>query len=895
MPRQKNIFVPYRALGFVSNYVPLSLRYINRRNENLVVTCAERSFHTYSCSKLNLLSVSPQHPGCITCLTSDSYLVFTACENVIYAWRRGTELKHTYKGPAKNVSQLLTFGPHLIAVYGSDVIVIWDIKNEVIVREITFKKFSITLIIHPSAYIDKILIGSGEGSLQLWNIKSNKLIYTFPGWESPVTALEQAPALDVVGIGLDNGNIFVHNLKFDKTIVQFHQDWKEVTALSFRTDGSPIMASASAKGHIAIWDLEKRRLHSEIREAHNDYISGLKFLPNEPLLISNSADNSIKMWIFDLPDDGGRLLRLRDGHSSPPLKIEFYGTKGKNILSAGSDSTLRSFSTEVDSMNKNLGHASYNRKVAKKKGIKYDPGKMEPIIDFDSGVTREKDWDNIVAVHRFTPIVTTWSYDKCRMGEHKLIHDRFKGVFPVAALCTSISSCGNFAVVGYNTGHLDKFNIQSGIFRGSYCKDGKATAHDGEIRGVALDGMNTLIISGGSDKNLIFWKFKDQSHVKTINFKSGVSKLTIHRESSMLAVALDNFMIAIVDLESMKVVRTFQDHDVHNTHLHNISDMTFSPDSRWLVVATTDCSIMTWDLPTGRLIDWIVLPSICTSLSMSPTGEYLATCHSGSVGVFLWVNTVLYSNVSICPLPDSYNPELVELPVSGVFSIDTGSENEDEEMSVDAQEFLSPEQIDKLATLSLSSQSHWLNLLDLDVIKLRNKPKEPVKVPKNAPFFLPVVSGLKPTFLIEEAKDWKKEGDKSKVLQVMQHGSEFFQLLESCVDSEKYEAVVEKLKTFPPSKIDVEIRCLSPENGGSIHLMECFLKALVFNMKTNKNFEILHSYLALFLQVHKELIASEDSLIPFLEELNSMKSWERLQEKMNFCKCAGNYFRSAVL
>lgn len=41
------------------------------------------------------------------------------------------------------------------------------------------------------------------------------------------------------------------------------------------------------------------------------------------------------MWIFDLPDDGGRLLRLREGHSGPPLKIQFYGMNGKNILSAG--------------------------------------------------------------------------------------------------------------------------------------------------------------------------------------------------------------------------------------------------------------------------------------------------------------------------------------------------------------------------------------------------------------------------------------------------------------------------------------------------------------------------------------------------------------------------------
>lgn len=64
-----------------------------------------------------------------------------------------------------------------------------------------------------------------------------------------------------------------------------------------------------------------------------------------------------------------------------------------------------------------------------------------------------------------------------------------------------------------------------------------------------------------------------------------------------------------------------------------------------------------------RLIDWFMVSPICVSLSMSPTGEYLATSHAGNVGVYLWANSTLYSNVSICPLPDTYNPLAVELPV----------------------------------------------------------------------------------------------------------------------------------------------------------------------------------------------------------------------------------------
>ncbi|GFW53089.1 WD repeat-containing protein 36 [Trichonephila clavipes] len=98
-----------------------------------------------------------------------------------------------------------------------------------------------------------------------------------------------------------------------------------------------------------------------------------------------------------------------------------------------------------------------------------------------------------------------------------------------------------------------------------------------------------------------------------------------------------------------------------------------------------------------------------------------------------------------------------------------------------------------------------------------------------------------------------------------------------------------------PSKIDMEIRCLSPENGGSEQLMEYFLKVLLETLKTKKYFELIQSYLALFLQIHYETIGSSSKLVEILEEMKKDQSWESLQEKINYCLCVGNYIRSAVI
>ncbi len=42
----------------------------------------------------------------------------------------------------------------------------------------------------------------------------------------------------MVAVGLADGRILLHNIRYDETIVQFKQDWGPVTALTFRTGQS---------------------------------------------------------------------------------------------------------------------------------------------------------------------------------------------------------------------------------------------------------------------------------------------------------------------------------------------------------------------------------------------------------------------------------------------------------------------------------------------------------------------------------------------------------------------------------------------------------------------------------------------------------------------------------
>lgn len=884
------IFSGFRALGLYSNHLPHVVRFHKKHREFYVVTAVGQCFHTYNVKKLGIVAVSNSLPEDISCMAADRMLVYAAHGKTISAFAKNKEVVHTYIGHDGDVHLLLPFGDHLISVDKENVVIIWDVESEDTYLQISFEKvsFEVSAVMHPSTYLNKVLFGSSQGSLQLWNVKSNKLLYTFPGWASAVTALQQTPAVDVVGVGLASGQIIIHNIRIDETLMKFQQDWGPVTALSFRTDGHPIMASGSPVGHIGLWDLEEKKLVSQMRDAHTTAIAGLTFLHSEPLLITNGADNAIRVWIFDVTGGDGRLLRHRMGHSAPPTKIRHHDQSGLHILSAGQDGTLQSFSTVHERFNKSLGHGSLNKKKAKKKGVAHDTAKLPTITTFASETARQSDWDGIIACHRGFLMCTTWNYQKGSIGAHRLEPERFEKnrALSVHATAIDITSCGNFAVIALSSGHIDVFNMQSGLHRGHYGED---KAHAGPVRGVAVDGLNQLTVSVGADHLVKIWKFKSKELLHSHSLPAAPACSLLHRDSGMLAIALDDFTVNILDLETRRIVRRF------SGHRGQINDMTFSPDGRWLITASMDCTIRTWDLPSGSLVDCFLVDAAAVSLSMSPTGNFLASSHVDGLGVYLWSNKTLCGMVSLRPLPADYEPTVIMLPGTCP-SKDTDEEDILDIDSSEMAEYVSPAQLDEhLITLSLLPDSRWKNLLHLDVIKKRNKPKEPPKLPKAAPFFIPTIPGLVPQFAVPD----KTTEEQSKVvnLGVLSQKSTFYVQLENALDNNSYEEPVKMLKELGPSAIETELRGLSPEMGGDVSVMQSFLKMISSVLQSKKDFDLAQAWLALFLKLHLRLIAEHPDLMEEAESLSQQvkESWLSLQTLLHQNLCLLSYIKSALL
>ena len=101
--------------------------------------------------------------------------------------------------------------------------------------------------------------------------------------------------------------------------------------------------------------------------------------------------------------------------------------------------------------------------------------------------------------------------------------------------CCTISNCGNYFLVGYSSGHVDLYNIQSGLFRGTY---GKPNAHKCSVRGVCTDSLNLTTITCGENGEILFWPFKDKKILHAcidvynhrIELNETIDKIVLHRE-----------------------------------------------------------------------------------------------------------------------------------------------------------------------------------------------------------------------------------------------------------------------------------------------------------------------------------------------------------------------------
>ncbi|KAI0691037.1 Utp21-domain-containing protein [Cytidiella melzeri] len=898
--KDPRLFAPFRALGLITNHVPfvLQTRSFKGATEGPslhLVTCLGKSWAMWEGGKMTLQFVSPDESENITSMAMDGKAVWAATGTDVVKYLRGREVKRLSNPLGDSLASIIIFGSQLLALSddGSRMFV-WNTTDGALQPPIQFEPgFTATTILHPATYLNKILVGSSQGTMQLWNIHTQTCIHKFTATclltspstsqdasSASITALSQSPAIDVVGIGFANGEISVYDVRMDERLLRMKMQDGAIRALSFRSDGHPILASASSNGHIALWDLNAggRLLHL-VRGAHDGAITAIEWVPGQPVLVSSGEDNSVKQWVFESPTAAPRLLKFRSGHHAPPHLVRYYGEDGKQLLTASRDRSLRCTSVVRDSRSFELSQGSLAKK-ASSLSIPVASLKLPPVTSISFSTIRTKDWDDILTGHTDETFARTWTMKDKKMGNHTftLSSDTKKRDVVGSVKATCISACGNFGMASSSTGAIYMYNMQSGIKRKSFSvgplPEGVADGISGKrkercVTGLASDALNRTVIASTLDGTINFFDFHTAELQCTIVLPSAAVSITLHRDSGLLAVICDDLTVRVLDIETRRLVREL------GGFRSRVLDLTFSPDARWIITTSLDSIIRTFDIPTGQLIDAFRTSSVATSVSFSPTNDFLATSHVDSVGVYLWANRAQYSEVSFHSLLEE---DIVDVSLPSV-------QGEAEEEALEALSaltveetpkdvFSTPPQLDgDLVTLTLLPRARWRTLLNLEVIQQRNKPKEPPKPPEKAPFFLPTLPGVEHRFDVAQTKEQQESKKSTKRLEKAAGSSEsvFNQKLQAEDKEGDYETFYSYIKTLSPAAIDVELRSLV-----TLDVQRLFLTSLIQRLKSHRDFEAVQTLENVFLRMHGDVLVANSEVG---EELRKLREVQRAESE----------------
>ena len=350
-----------------------------------------------------------------------------------------------------------------------------------------------------------------------------------------------------------------------------------------------------------------------------------------------------------------------------------------------------------------------------------------------------------------------------------------------------------------------------------------------------------------------------------------------YQASDMIALSCDDTCIRIIDITTRKLVRELWGSK------GSITDFTFSNEGRWIIAASADSIIRVWDLPTGHLIDAMKFHSKCTALAFSNTGEHLATAHEDSVGVHIWTNRTLFTHVPTRQISENEIAEIEAPTVSGEGGegiLFAANDEHGEEGDVEADLAGNPisSAIDQLSsdilTLSLVPKSRWQNLLHLDLIRERNKPKEAPKAPEKAPFFLPSLengaanAGSALATVPGEMSATGEPASRVRKLDSLATQGSFTKFILDYVHSGDHVPLLNRLASLPPSAADLAIRSLS--SAPPYSQLTAFVQALVQRLKEKKDFELVNAWMAVFLRIFGDAVVEDDA-----DELReAIKNWK---------------------
>lgn len=139
-----------------------------------------------------------------------------------------------------------------------------------------------------------LVSASDDTTLKVWNLQTGELIQTLKGHNDVVNSVALAPDGKTAISASDDETIRIWNLETGKSELTLtgHEDW--INSVVVSNDGKTIV-SGSSDETVRVWDLQSGTLECTL-EGHQDVVNTVAISPDGQTIVSGSDDETVKVW-----------------------------------------------------------------------------------------------------------------------------------------------------------------------------------------------------------------------------------------------------------------------------------------------------------------------------------------------------------------------------------------------------------------------------------------------------------------------------------------------------------------------------------------------------------------------------------------------------------------------
>jgi WD40 repeat protein len=434
----------------------------------------------------------------------------------------------------------------------------------------------------------RVVSGSGDGTLKLWEAQSGRLIRTLE-----VHAAVAAVAFSLDGVRVLSGNwdntVKLWDAATGELVRSFVGHSAYVHSVAFSPDGRHVVSGSSDKT-LKLWEVASGQLVHTF-EGHSDLVFSVAFAPDSARVVSGSRDKTVKLW--DVAT--GQLLRTLNG--SGEVQSVAFSPDGARVLSGSSDETIKLWDAGTGQLVRTFaGHSKQVNSVGfAPDGARVVSGSQDETV---------KLWDTATG-----QLVRT-------LGAPDLDSDRLRINFVNSVV---VSPDGSRVLSGSRDGTSKLWDAATGQLVRTF--EGRS----GNVSSIALSPDGIQMVAGGGDKTLNLWDTVTGELVRTLKGHSDdVYSVAFSRDGTRVLSGGRDRTLKLWDAPTGQLVRSIEAYD------YAVMSVAFSPaGTRVLSSGLSMLGTPTlWDAVTGEPVrtfekhsDTVISPATVISVAFSPDGS----------------------------------------------------------------------------------------------------------------------------------------------------------------------------------------------------------------------------------------------------------------------------------